>query len=234
MSWAKTVSDWNKSKVIFDANNIYAIPFKNTKEYAAVKELYEHKKSNVKATEKIDEKREILKPLATKVEKFIKDIADKEPVKETKKKEKKVSVKKETVKKQAKVLKEEPVKKIEKDEVKIKLFPNEINAERYQLFHVGGDKVSGLFANMLTNAEDKKEYLKKVFDILYPGNKGITSDGYKLLTADMGDMYSGLDIHKRKDGKIDVKVDDKIKMRQIDADVFDRISRAILGDKIPK
>ena len=48
MSWAKTVSDWNKSKVIFDANNIYAIPFKNTKEYAAVKELYEHKKVTLK------------------------------------------------------------------------------------------------------------------------------------------------------------------------------------------
>ena len=79
MSWARTVSKWNNSghKVIVDANDVYALPLKGTAEYNVVKELYEHKREKAKRKEiekEENRKREILKPAAIKVQKFIDDI----------------------------------------------------------------------------------------------------------------------------------------------------------------
>ena len=77
MSWARTVAEWNRSskKVIIDAGDVYALPLKNTPEYKVVKELYEHKREKDKKKEiEAEEKREVLKPAAAKVEKFMEDI----------------------------------------------------------------------------------------------------------------------------------------------------------------
>lgn len=212
MSWARTVRDWNRSadKVIVDAGDVYALPLKGTAEYNVVKELYERKREKGKKKEiEVEEKREVLKPAAAKVQKFIDDMSKEEA---------------------ESIVKSGGFRKLT-DDMFDDMEKPKISKDTYNLFHYAGDVISGLFADVFKGKE-KKEYLKKVFDKLYPGNKGLTSNAYSILTDDLGEGNVGIKIFQKDNGKVDIQFDYDIDEANTDKSIFRNISLDVYGDRI--
>lgn len=139
-----------------------------------------------------------------------------------KQKEKEIKVDKEL---QKKVDVKKPIAEVKK--------VDEMNPSKdvYYLYHYDNKFIPGLSATLFKGKE-QKEYLKKVFDKLYPGNKGLTSNGYTLLTADLGPGKVGIEIFKQEDGKVHAKLNYDLKENKTDKELFKTISNEVYGNRI--
>jgi hypothetical protein len=133
---------------------------------------------------------------------------------------------------QKKIEVKKPVVEVTKPVVEVKK-ADEMKPSKdvYYLYHYDNKDIPGLHADLFKGKE-KREYLKKVFDKVYPGNKGLTSLGYSLLTADLGPGSVGIKIFQKDDGKVEAQVDYDVKEGNTDRRIFTRISNEVYGDRI--